>query len=105
MHNLASLIRPWTDANIPEEFNVRVTQLVLDSRKVPPGDTFVALSGHAVNGHNFIPAAVNSGAVAVIAHATEEYHHGSDEETNGNLNVYPRYLNMILTAISLLADV
>lgn len=103
MHNLASLIRPWTDANIPEEFNVRVTQLVLDSRKVQPGDTFVALSGHAVNGHDFIPAAVNSGAVAVIAQATEEHPHGSYEEKNGTLIVYLSDLNMILSAIALRA--
>lgn len=103
MHNLASLIRPWTDANIPEEFNVRITQLVLDSRKVQPGDTFVALSYHAVNGHDFIPAAVNNGAVAVIAQATEEHPHGSYEEQSGTLIVYLSDLNMILSAIALRA--
>ena len=38
-----------------------------DSRDVTPGDLFVAVSGFHVDGHDYADAAVNAGAVAVIA--------------------------------------
>ena len=40
--------------------------IVYDSRAVRPGDVFVALKGSQQNGHNFIPEAVQRGAVAVV---------------------------------------
>lgn len=41
----------------------------IDSRKVVPGDTFVALTGTAVDGHNYIKEAIKNGATkVVIAH-------------------------------------
>nr|WP_194717256.1 UDP-N-acetylmuramoyl-L-alanyl-D-glutamate--2,6-diaminopimelate ligase [Vibrio sp. S9_S30] len=97
------MIRPWTDANIPEALNVRIAKLVLDSRKVQPGDVFIALSGHAINGHDFIPSAINGGAAAVLAQATEAHPHGSYEVQNGVLIFYLSDLPMILSALSLRA--
>ncbi len=41
--------------------------LSYDSREVCPGDLFVALSGSQSDGHDFIPRALESGAVAVLA--------------------------------------
>ncbi len=38
-----------------------------DSRRIGPGDLFVALSGQQVDGHDFARDAVGSGAVAVLA--------------------------------------
>ena len=38
-----------------------------DSRKVKPGQTFVAIKGHTVDGHNYISDAIKNGAVAIIA--------------------------------------
>ena len=38
-----------------------------DSRKVDTGDTFVAIKGHTVNGHNFIEQAINRGASKIVA--------------------------------------
>ena len=38
-----------------------------DSRKVKPGQTFVAIKGYTVDGHNYIESAVKNGATAVIA--------------------------------------
>jgi UDP-N-acetylmuramoyl-L-alanyl-D-glutamate--2,6-diaminopimelate ligase len=43
--------------------------LQLDSRKVKPGDVFLALPGAAVDGRGFIDVAVRQGAVAVIVEA------------------------------------
>ena len=44
-----------------------VTGFAIDHRKVAPGPVFGAFQGMKVNGEDFIPAAVKSGAVAVVA--------------------------------------
>ena len=44
-----------------------VTGFAIDHRKVAPGTVFGAFQGAVVNGEDFIPAAVASGAVAVVA--------------------------------------
>ncbi len=41
--------------------------VTLDSRAVEPGGLYVALAGARVDGHDFAPAAVAAGAVAVLA--------------------------------------
>ncbi|MBR3198533.1 MAG: UDP-N-acetylmuramoyl-L-alanyl-D-glutamate--2,6-diaminopimelate ligase [Bacilli bacterium] len=38
-----------------------------DSRKVKPGQTFVAIKGYTVDGHDYIESAVKNGATAIIA--------------------------------------
>ncbi|MGE5550681.1 MAG: UDP-N-acetylmuramoyl-tripeptide--D-alanyl-D-alanine ligase [Bacteroidota bacterium] len=42
-------------------------RICIDSRRVAPGDLFVAIPGERFDGHCFIPAAVAAGAVAVLA--------------------------------------
>src|SRR5687767_12931950 len=37
-----------------------------DSRRVEPGDLFVAVKGLTVDGHDFVAAAVDKGAAAVV---------------------------------------
>nr|WP_301299062.1 UDP-N-acetylmuramoyl-L-alanyl-D-glutamate--2,6-diaminopimelate ligase [Qipengyuania citrea] len=44
-----------------------VTGFAIDNRKVAPGTVFGAFQGAQVNGEDFIPAAIESGAVAVVA--------------------------------------
>lgn len=44
-----------------------VTGFAIDHRKVAPGNIFGAFQGSAVNGEDFIPAAIGSGAIAVVA--------------------------------------
>ncbi len=44
----------------------RVTGFAIDHRKVAPGTVFGAFRGTAFNGEDFIPQAVNAGAVAVV---------------------------------------
>ena len=46
-----------------------VTGFAIDHRKVAPGNIFGAFQGSAVNGEDFIPAAIASGAIAVVARA------------------------------------
>ncbi|TAD77505.1 MAG: UDP-N-acetylmuramoyl-L-alanyl-D-glutamate--2,6-diaminopimelate ligase [Sphingomonadales bacterium] len=44
-----------------------VTGFAIDHRKVAPGTVFGAFQGASVNGEDFIPAAIEAGAVAVVA--------------------------------------
>ena len=41
-------------------------KIKIDSRKVKPGDTFVALKGQVVDGHDFVQEAINKRATKVI---------------------------------------
>ncbi len=43
-----------------------VTGITHDSRKVSPGSLFVALAGQTSDGHDYIPAAVEAGAAAIL---------------------------------------
>ena len=50
-----------------EASQAQVTGFAIDHRKVAPGTVFGAFQGAAVNGEDFIPAAVSAGAIAVVA--------------------------------------
>ena len=54
-------VREW---NADPEQDVK--GIAYDSRKVMPGDLFVAISGFATDGNRFIPMALEKGAVAVV---------------------------------------
>lgn len=47
--------------------DAQVTGFAIDHRKVAPGNIFGAFEGAKVNGEDFIPAAVSSGAIAIVA--------------------------------------
>ncbi len=46
--------------------DVPILDIALDSRKVKPGDVFVAFKGLTLDGHKFIPDAIQAGAAAVV---------------------------------------
>lgn len=52
---------------LPDGADAAVTGFAIDNRKVAPGTVFGAFQGAAVNGEDFIPAAITAGAVAVVA--------------------------------------
>ncbi len=54
------------------ERDLRVYGIADDSRRVEPGTLFCAWTGTARDGHTFIPAALDAGAVAVIAERGDE---------------------------------
>lgn len=60
---LATLI----DSVSKESAEQTVTGLAIDHRKVAPGTIFGAFVGERFNGEDFIPAAIASGAIAVVA--------------------------------------
>ena len=51
----------------PANGEAEVTGFAIDNRKVAPGTVFGAFQGARVNGEDFIAAAVDAGAVAVVA--------------------------------------
>jgi UDP-N-acetylmuramyl tripeptide synthase len=44
-----------------------ITHITCDSRQVTPGSLFIAVDGHAGDGHNYIAQAFDRGAAAVLA--------------------------------------
>ncbi len=48
------------------DLDVPIAKVTDDSRKVEPGDLFVAVTGRTVDGHRFVSAAAEAGAGAVI---------------------------------------
>ena len=46
--------------------DISITGIAIDSRVVQPGDLFVAIQGGTVDGHDYIPTAIDRGAVAVV---------------------------------------
>lgn len=54
---------PYSPADLPE---IPITGLAIDSRRVEPGNLFIARRGGSVDGHRFIPDALARGAAAVV---------------------------------------
>ena len=62
-HIFAELPLPFCMLNIPD---IRITGISIDSRLVKPGHLFVAMRGGSTDGHDFIPKAIENGAVAIV---------------------------------------
>lgn len=59
----AELPEPFFQKNAPD---VLISGISIDSRTVKSGYLFVAMKGGNVDGHNFIPKAIENGAVAIV---------------------------------------
>lgn len=62
---LSDLLQPWLA--VPEIYDVELSGITIDSRQVKPGDVFCACIGAVTTGHQYIEAAVQGGAVVVLA--------------------------------------
>jgi len=51
---------------LPIQYDVVIRGLTMDSRQIKNGDLFVAIDGEEVNGIDYIDAAIEAGAVAVV---------------------------------------
>ena len=63
---LNELLSKVKSADILGDGNVDITGVNIDSRRIQPGHLFVAVRGTHVDGHSFIPKAIEQGAVAVL---------------------------------------
>lgn len=63
---LSELISEWV--TIPANYDKPISGISLDSRKINPGDLFIALPGTKTDGAEYIIAAQNKGAVAALLH-------------------------------------
>lgn len=66
LHDIAQVLKQVDDRAAGFDQNLFIHQIVIDSRKLTKGDVFVALLGENFDGHDYIEAAVNRGAIAVI---------------------------------------
>ena len=72
MATIQELVSGLKTIQIAGDSNAEVTDMQLDSRKVAPGCLFVAMRGTTVDGHNFIPKAIELGATAVLCETMPE---------------------------------
>ncbi len=66
MKSLKSLLAATSVVEVYGDCSVAIEQLTYDSRMVERGSCFFAVEGTQVDGHRFIPSAVERGAVAVV---------------------------------------
>ncbi|MFC1477401.1 UDP-N-acetylmuramoyl-L-alanyl-D-glutamate--2,6-diaminopimelate ligase [candidate division KSB1 bacterium] len=66
MKQLSNILKDVTILELSGSNDFTVNNIQYDSRKVLPGDLFVAIKGEAFDGHDFIEAAVERGAQAVV---------------------------------------
>ena len=63
---LADLINKVEVKNIIGNIDLDITNIHSDSRKIKQGGLFIAINGFTKNGMEFIPSAIENGAIAVI---------------------------------------
>ena len=63
---LSELISGIKTLQVAGQTDVDITGIEIDSRKIEPGNMFVAMRGTQVDGHKFIPKAIELGAAAVL---------------------------------------
>ncbi len=54
------------------DVNQEITGVSYDSRETKPGDMFIAVTGYAVDGHKYIPTAVEKGATCILCEVVPE---------------------------------
>ncbi len=64
---LRELTKNLNRVTIAGSLDVEISALTASSREVAPGGLFAAIRGTSVDGHRFIPAAIDAGVAAILA--------------------------------------
>ena len=73
MKKLKMLLEVLPSCQFSGEEDLTIPKIEYDSRRVSPGDLFVALEGHSDDGHGYIQSAIDNGAVGVVAQRDGTY--------------------------------
>ena len=65
LQHLLEILPEYTLENYSNE--IEITSIEMDSREVRDGSLFICIEGYTVDGHNYVDAAVENGAVAIIS--------------------------------------
>ena len=63
---IKQLIEETKPLKIVGKDNIEVTGIEIDSRRIGPGNAFIAMKGTQVDGHQFIPKALELGATCIV---------------------------------------
>ena len=69
---LHELLKNIKNADITGNADVEITGVNIDSRRIAEGHLFVAMRGTQVDGHRFIPKAIEQGAAAILCEELPE---------------------------------
>jgi len=76
LKNLKNILEGLAYKQVIGDIEVDFNEINFDSRSVSKGDLFVALNGVELDGHRFIDAAINSGAVVIVCEVVPEIYSG-----------------------------
>ena len=66
MTTVANILSNIKTVQVLGDTSIAITALCLDSRKAEKGSVFFAVKGSLTDGHKYIPAVIESGAVAIV---------------------------------------
>jgi UDP-N-acetylmuramoyl-L-alanyl-D-glutamate--2,6-diaminopimelate ligase len=69
LKDILAMVHPVT---ITGDESIQINSLQLDSRKVALADVYIAIKGTAVDGHAFIPKAIEQGAAVIVCESLPE---------------------------------
>jgi len=69
---IKQLIETTQPLKVVGDENIAVTAVEIDSRRVQPGCAFIAMQGTQVDGHTFIPKALEQGASCIVCETLPE---------------------------------
>lgn len=70
---LIDLLKNISNAQIIGNTDLEISGIQIDSRKIESGNLFMAMRGTATDGHAYIPAAVEKGAVAILCEEVPQH--------------------------------
>jgi len=73
VRNLKKLLGTLPSKKVSGQTDLKIEKIEYDSRKVGPGDLFVAIPGFEEDGHKYVNSALEKGAVGVVAQADGDY--------------------------------